>query len=499
MQNGNPIFDLDIYKVGHIFQYPEGTEGIYSNFTPRSNKLAPVAQGVLIDKVVFTGLNVFIQEHLIENFNKNFFTVPKEKVLVDYRMMTANALGAAINVDHIAALHDLGYLPLHIKALPEGTLVPMGVPMFTITNTLPEFFWLVNYLETALSAAIWKPSTTATIAYNYRKILEKYAKRTGSPMEFVDWQGHDFSMRGMSGIADAANSGIGHLISFLGTDTVPAIRKIEKYLGGDRTFVGGSVPATEHSVMCAGGMQDERATIKRLITEIYPEGIVSVVSDTWDYWNTITVIAPSLKEEILNRKPNALGIAKVVFRPDSGDPVKIICGDPSAEPGTPEYKGTVQCLWESFGGTVTDEGYKVLNERIGVIYGDSITLERAENILAGLADKGFASCNIVFGIGSFTYQYLTRDTFGFAMKATAAVINGEHKELFKDPKTGSGKKSARGYLRVEKDGDTLRLVDRVEPGQDGGLMQTVYLGHSKEQVFVKKLTIDEIRATLRSQ
>lgn len=492
----NPIQATDFYKVGHKFQYPQGTEMIYSNFTPRTNKLAPKLEGQAIDEVVFFGLQGFISWYLIETFNKSFFDLPKSVVVEQYREMTEKALGAAVDTSHIAALHDLGYLPIEIKALPEGSLVPMGVPMFTIKNTLPEFFWLVNYLETVLSDEIWKPTTVATIAHSYRKILEKYADITGSPKEFVDWQGHDFSMRGMSGMFDAASSGSGHLTSFLGTDTIPAINYIENYYGGRLTFVGGSVPATEHSVMCAGGPVDERQTIKRLITEIYPEGVVSVVSDTWDYWNTVTVIIPSLKEEILNRKPNAIGLAKVVIRPDSGDPVKIVCGDPTAQAGSPEFRGTIQCLWDTFGGTYTEKGYKVLNERIGVIYGDSITLDRAAAILKGLQENGFASCNIVFGIGSFTYQYLTRDTFGFAMKATAATINGVDVELFKDPKTGDKtKKSAKGFLRVDEVDGKLVLTDQCTREQEqGGLLETVFI----DSRLVKFQTIEQIRSKLKN-
>lgn len=184
----------------------------------------------------------------------------------------------------------------------------------------------------------------------------------------------------MSGIYDAAQSGVGHLTSFIGTDSVASIDYAEEYYNATGV-VGVSVPATEHSVMCLGSEESEIETFRRLICELYPSGVVSIVSDTWDFWRVITEFSVKLKSEILNRQPNALGLAKVVFRPDSGDPVKIICGDPDAERDSPAYKGAVQCLWEIFGGTETAQGYKVLNERVGLIYGDSITLERAQNIL----------------------------------------------------------------------------------------------------------------------
>lgn len=211
----------------------------------------------------------------------------------------------------------------------------------------------------------------------------------------------------------------------------------------------------------------ELRVFKRLITEVYPSGIVSIVSDTFDFWNAITVIAPTLKEEILNRKTNALGLSKVVFRPDSGDPVKILVGDIDAPIGSPEFKGAVECLWDVFGGTTTEKGFRVLNERVGLIYGDSITLERAEQILQGLKEKGFASCNVVFGIGSYTYQYLTRDTLGWAVKATAVQQDGVMVEMFKDPKTDGGtKKSAKGLLKVVQENGNYILKDQQQMTMD---------------------------------
>ncbi|KAF1027287.1 MAG: hypothetical protein GAK29_00799 [Acinetobacter bereziniae] len=224
--------------------------------------------------------------------------------------------------------------------------------------------------------------------------------------------------------------------------------------------------------------------------------MVSIVSDTWDFWRVITEFTVELKDEILARQPNALGLAKLVFRPDSGDPVKIICGDPEAQVGSPVYKGAVECLWEIFGGTETDLGYKVLNERVGLIYGDSITLERALKILQGLEAKGFASNNLVFGIGSYTYNYLTRDTFGFAVKATWGQVNGVSCELFKDPATDSGiKKSAKGLLRVEKSETGFVLFDQQSPEQEQqGELDTVF----ENGQLIQECALNEIRERLIS-
>lgn len=489
----NPLNAIDFYKADHRRQYPVGTEYVYANFTPRSSRLAKMLPD-FDDKIVFFGLQGFIKHFLIETWNEGFFNQPKAKVVAAYKRRMDNSLGeGAVPVEHIEALHDLGYLPLKIKALEEGSRVNIKVPVLTIINTDPNFFWLTNYIETVLSAELWKSCTTASIAYEYKRLLTQYAEKTGAPLDFVAVQGHDFSSRGMSGIYDAAQSGVGHLTSFIGTDSVASIDYAEEYYNATGV-VGVSVPATEHSVMCMGSEESEIETFRRLICELYPAGVVSIVSDTWDFWRVITEFSVELKAEILKRQPNALGLAKVVFRPDSGNPVKIICGDPDAERDSPAYKGAVQCLWEIFGGTETAQGYKVLNERVGLIYGDSITLERAQNILKGLEAKGFASNNLVFGIGSYTYNYLTRDTFGFAVKATWGQVNGVGRELFKDPVTDSGvKKSAKGLLRVEQTNNGFELFDQQSFEQENkGALQTVF----ENGQLLRECSLDQIRERL---
>jgi nicotinamide phosphoribosyltransferase len=486
-----PATLIDFYKSGHIRQYPDNTTLIYSNFTPRSGSHFPIPG---TSKVLFVGLQGIVKWLLIDLWNKEFFEKPLSEVLDSYNYRMNSSLGVgSVSCNHIVELHKLGYLPLEIKALPEGSLVPFKIPFLTIKNTLPEFFWLVNYLEDMLSAEGWKSSTNATIAYKYRELLDRYARLTGAPMDFCAWQGHDFSFRGLSGVYDASSSGIGHLVSFLGTDTVPSLDYIDEYYKGSGTFIGGSVPATEHSVMCMGGEETELETFSRLL-DLYPEGVLSIVSDTWNFWNVITNTAATLKDKILARKPNALGMAKVVFRPDSGDPVRIICGDSTIDSNSAPRRGAVECLWDLFGGTINAAGYKVLHERVGLIYGDSITYERAHRILERLKDKGFASNNIVFGIGSYTYQHNTRDSLGFAMKATYGEVNGVGRELFKDPVTDSGiKKSAKGLLRVEKDQkEEFILQDQQTWEQEaGGELRTVFKDG--------KLLVDESFAEIRKR
>ncbi len=448
----NPLLYTDGYKVDHRRQYPEGTTLVYSNWTPRKSRVEH------IDEVVFFGLQYFIKKYIIEEFNQNFFSKPKDEVVRAYKRRIDNYLGPnSVGTEHIEALHDLGYIPMIIKALPEGVTVPIRVPMFVMYNTKPEFFWLTNYFETLVSTTIWMPCNSATIALQYRKILDKYASETSSMPEFVDWQGHDFSMRGMAGLEAAMMSAAGHLLSFTGTDTIPTIDFLEQYYNADsdKELIGGSVAATEHSVMCMGTNSEEQETFKRLITEVYPGGIVSIVSDTWDLWKVLTEYLPNLKDEVMARD------GKVVIRPDSGDPVDIICGNPDA---TSDYerKGVIELLWDTFGGAKNEKGYKELDGHIGAIYGDSITLDRATRICERLKNKGFASTNVVLGIGSFTYQYNTRDTFGFAMKATYGEVEGTGREIYKDPITDDGtKKSAKGLIKIGYKGDSYELIDQT--------------------------------------
>lgn len=245
----NPMLLIDGYKADHRRQYPENTEYVYSNFTPRMSRVKNV------NEVVVFGIQYFIKEYVINRWNTGFFNKPKAQILKEYKRRMDNYLGKdAVPVEHIGELHDLGYLPIHIKALKEGTICPIGVPLLTIVNTSPKFSWLTNYFETLLSNILWKPITSATTAFQYRKKFEEFSVKTGYDKGFIQWQGHDFSFRGMSGNEDALMSSAAHLLSFTGTDTIPAIDFLEMYYNADsdKELIGGSVPATEHSVQCMG-------------------------------------------------------------------------------------------------------------------------------------------------------------------------------------------------------------------------------------------------------
>jgi nicotinamide phosphoribosyltransferase len=394
--------------------------------------------------------------------------------------------------------------------------------MYVVFNTRPDvmpeavFAWITNAIETIASTTIWLPTTSATTALAYRKLLNKWANDTNPEMlDFVQWQGHDFSYRGHSSNESAITSAAGHALSFTGSDTVPVADFLEEYYNADsdKELVVGSVAATEHSVMCMGGLEDEVETFRRLIEDLYPTGLVSIVSDTWDFWNVVDPvdgICVQLKDKIMARE------GKVVIRPDSGDPVKIVTGymhdelDVDADgnyfdretkkPLTEnEVKGMIVCLYEIFGGTETSKGYIQLDPHIGAIYGDSITLTRAEQICERLAKKGFASTNVVFGIGSYTYQYVTRDTYGFAVKSTYGEVIDEDGttrgiEIFKDPKTDDGlKKSAKGLTAVFEQDGTFVLKDQATWDEVKNCAFVQVYANGK---ITKDWTLAEIRATV---
>lgn len=532
----------DWYKVGHPNQYHPNIFNVYSNGTARKSRMAGV------EEIVVFSIESFIKEFLIEHFNNNFFNKTEEEIITSYsRRVRTSLLGGDPEplkhkfyqknypgdpYGHIRHLHRLGFLPIIIKALPEGSKVPMRVPFVTVTNDRkkhPEMFWLTNFIESIMSASTWQAITSATIANEYRKLFEDAAMETVGNADFVPFQGHDFSFRGMSSLQSACYSGAAHLLSFVGTDTIPAIDWLEQYYNAnaDKEMIGVSVSATEHAVMCSNtGFyvwdkcdgdwskvgECEFEVFKELITVTYPNGIVSIVSDTWNLWRVMGY-AKRLKKEILARN------GKVVFRPDSGTPEDILCGDVlwesivdyKANSGgdhyqSPENKGVIELLYEIFGGTITPMGFIILDPHVGTIYGDSISIARAKEIIRRLKNKGFASINWVAGIGSYTYQYNTRDTFGMAIKATYCEATNDDETkiyeipIFKDPITDDGtKKSAKGLIRVDEitqpDGTkTFVLTDGVSWEEEAkGALEPVFVNG----VLVRETSLAEIRKKIR--
>lgn len=501
----NPLLATDSYKLSHFLMYPEGITYLQSNFTMRGSRMDGITHGVHF------GLQAWLKD-LQESWEK-FFAARKKDVVKEYKDNTETFVAPAFPLGHIEALHDLGYLPLRFSGLPEGSLVPMRVPSITIENTHPDFPWLVNYVESDLSAGIWHPGTVATVAWDIRRVFNKAAKETGGAPEATDFQMHDFSYRGQVNREAAMSSGAAHLLSSLGSDSVPSAAWVNYYYPGDNGLIAASVPATEHSVMCAGGEANEKETVRWLMNEVVPTGILSIVVDTWDYFRFINETLRELKDEILQRD------GKIVIRPDSGDPVDIICGTQrkgkvteydttgkvvSVETynrivdRTPEEKGSMQILWDIFGGTENEAGFKELDPHIGLIYGDGMYKSRIQDINSRLAKKGFASTNWVAGIGSYSYQMMTRDNLSSAVKATYAIVNGVGRNLFKNPKTDDGtKKSATGKIAVATDPRTgeFKLIEKAEPWQiENSRIQPVW----ENGKFIREVSFADVRRVLWS-
>jgi nicotinamide phosphoribosyltransferase len=488
----NPLLNTDSYKLSHRIMYPEGLEFVQSNYTNRKSRVDGV------NHVVNFGLQAWLKD--LQEAYEGFFAADKETVVKEYRDATSTFVSPGFDLSMVEDLHDLGYLPLRFSQVPEGVLVPIKVPSVIVESTHKDFAWLVNYVESDLSAAIWHPSTVATIAWSLRRVFEKAARETGGAVEAVDFQLHDFSYRGQVNREAAMSSGAAHLTSFFGSDAVPAVQYVNYYYPGeDNGLIAASVPATEHSVMCAGGKEDEIETFRRLL-KTFPTGILSIVADTWDLFKVLTEYLPLLKDEIMARD------GKLVIRPDSGDPADIICGlntnrellwagyGPTGS--EPESKGAIELLWDTFGGTENAAGFRELDSHIGLIYGDGMYAARIEDINARLKSKGFSSTNWVAGIGSYSYQMVTRDTFGSAVKATYVEVNGEGRDIFKDPKTDDGtKKSATGKLAVgHMANGTLYLIEKATDDQiKNSVIQPVW----EDGKFLKEYSFAEVRANVK--
>ena len=480
------LLATDAYKLDHRRQYPHGTEVVFSNLTARGTRIPDV------EVTVFFGLQALLAR-ITERWNE-FFSLDDAAlaaVLAEYDRFVTALLGTnEVGTEHFRVLHGIGHLPLRVKAFHEGALVPLRVPYFTVENTDPRVFWLTNYLETELSAELWQPITSATLAWRNRTLLDDRAASSGD-LGAVDHQGHDFSCLGMAGIDAAAASSAGHLLSFRGTDTLSAVRFIDRYYPGDNGIVAGSCPATEHSVMCAGGRDTEFETFERLLN-LYPSGTLSIVSDTYDLWQVCTEFLPRLKDRIMARN------GRLVIRPDSGDPELILCGDPGAAEGSPAHRGVVNLLAREFGTVENAKGYRDLDPHVGAIYGDSITFERADAITSNLMRQGFASTAVVFGFGSYTYQYQTRDTFKMAMKATWVQVDGQGYDILKDPITDDGtKKSATGRLAVRRTADGRPyLIEHADPEQEADQELRLIYENGK---LLRESSFADVRATLRHE
>ena len=515
------LFYTDGYKIGHKRMLAKGTTRLYGTWIPRSIKHAPKG----VQRILSFGQQLAMR-WLHDEFAENFFSIPKAEAMQFGKDMSMY-LGMNYDASHFEALYDLGYLPIRVKALPEGIETQTNVPHMTFINTVDGFAWLTLYLETIISSLAWKPSTSATIALQYKRNVVKWVMKTDPSNAFlIPFLCHDFSARGLSPW-DMLSSGLGHASSFLGSDTIICIPGARYFYDEPKDQVAiYSVNASEHSVSTTKIFTvGEQQMIADWLTD-FPKGILSIVSDTFDLWKLITEYLPANKEAIMARD------GKLVIRPDSGDPVDIICGlNTKSEEfkenwlnttrgNKGEYEGVIEILWNIFGGTVNEQGYKVLDPHIGAIYGDSITLDRQIQIYERLEAKGFAATNIVLGVGSFTYQMNTRDTLGFAAKGAwfeveeidwitpegTPVYKKVCYDIYKDPVTDDGtKKSLKGLIRVDEitatSEETGKTYTKYEvktqcttEEEAGGVLQTIYEdGH-----FHNQATLTEIRNRINS-
>lgn len=480
----NALLLADTYKQIHRYLFPKDLTKLVSYWTPRKSMLKNQ------NHMVFWGLQGFIKEILVDYFNRNFFKVPVEKIKEEYSYYMNVQIGEGnFDLKSVIELHELGYLPLQIRALPEGTLVPMGIPCIEVTNTHPDFAWLTQWVECILQNALWKPCAHATIGRMYRELANYWYEKTVTDSS-PSLAACDFGMRGMSSMEEAIHASASWLLSFDKTSTIPALPYIEQVYNANckESKIGISAISTEHAVMASNYAVDgdEITFVKRMLTELYPNASFSMVSDTYDYWNIIDNILPACKEEIMQHN------GKLLVRPDSGDMVEIAVK-------------TIEKLWNVFGGTVNSKGYKVLDPHIGIIYGDGCTLNNVEQVWEELKKKGFAANNIVFGVGAFCFSaviepdghmvVVTRDMFGIAMKATYGIVNGEPIMIYKDPKTDTShlKKSHKGCCHIYyDDNEELQCEDGYDDVFRNGALSTVFING----IVCSKETFEDIRERL---
>jgi nicotinamide phosphoribosyltransferase len=454
------ILNTDSYKVSMFKQYPAGTTGVYSYIESRGGRY---------DETVFFGLQAFIKEYLLE---------PITQADIDLADGLLTAHGEPFNREgweYILRVHG-GKLPVVIKAVPEGTVVPVKNVLATIENTDPNCFWLTTYLETALLRAVWYPTTVATQSKVIKNIIKDYLEKTGDP-SLIDFKLHDFGARGVSSMESAGIGGAAHLVNFMGTDTITGLLYAREYYNAG--IAGFSIPAAEHSTITSWGRDNEVKAYANMVDQFAkPGSILAVVSDSYDIYNAASKLwGEELKQKVIDSG------ATVVIRPDSGDP-DTVC------------RKLVSILGEKFGYTTNAKGYKVLNN-VRLIQGDGVNEHTIRTILGGFAAYGWSADNIAFGMGGALLQQLDRDTQKFAMKCSAAEINGEWVDVQKDPITDSGKKSKAGRVTLWKGGsEWVSAVDQPKGWFDKGfgpfteVLEEVY----RDGVLVKEIDFETVRA-----
>jgi len=438
----NIITLTDSYKTSHYLQYPEGTETVYSYLESR---------GGLFDNTVFFGLQYFIKTYLHGQ------VVTLDKINRAERLIRAH--GVPFNRDgwvHIVNDHK-GHLPVCIQAVPEGTVVDGHNVLMTVQNTCPKCFWLTNYLETLL-LQVWYPTTVATLSREMKKVIANGLNETGD-VAGLPFKLHDFGFRGVSSVESAKLGAAAHLINFMGTDTLPGLEMLlDNYFVNLDECPGFSIPASEHSTITSWGRDNEAKAMENMLDK-YPEGIVACVSDSYNIWEACSDIwGTQLKDKILNRN------GTLVVRPDSGNPVEVV-------------SKVILTLMDKFGFTVNDKGFKVLPPQIRVIQGDGITFESTKAIIAEMKRNQLSVDNTAFGMGGGLLQKVDRDTLKFAFKCSAAMVDGEWRDVYKQPVDEPFKKSKKGILKLVQNSDgsfrTIQLHEELETTSNK--LKTVFL------------------------
>jgi nicotinamide phosphoribosyltransferase len=455
----NLLLKTDSYKFSHHVQYPKGTEKVYSYFESRT--------GAKFRDTVFFGLQAFLKRYLEGQ------VVTQEKLDEAKAIADAHVGAGIFNYDGWKYILDTynGYLPIKIKAVPEGTPVTVSNVLMTIENTDPKCFWLTNYLETLL-VQVWYPCTVATQSREAKKIILKYLKETGDPAG-VDFKLHDFGYRGVSSDESAGMGAMAHLVNFLGTDTVAGLMYAREYYGAN--MAGFSIPASEHSTITSWGKDHEVDAYENML-DSYPKGLVACVSDSWDIYNACQNLwGGKLKDKVLKRE------GTLVVRPDSGDPIETV-------------PVVLKTLGEAFGYIVNEKGYMVLPPQVAVIQGDGINFESIPKILQAVEKAGWSTQNIAFGSGGGLLQMLNRDTQRFAFKCSQVVVNGQEREVYKSPVTDPTKNSKKGKLVLTRDRVTEQWITK-EAGTTTEVdqLQTVF----ENGKIVREYTWDEVKANAK--
>jgi len=458
----NIILNTDSYKASMFKQYPMGTTGVYSYIESRGGKY---------DETVFFGLQAFIKEYLLEPITQTDIDIADE-------IWTAH--GEPFNRSGWQYILDnhAGYLPVVIRAVPEGTVVPVKNVLATIENTDPQCYWLTTWLETALLRAIWYPTTVASNSYESKKIILKYLEKNGDPTT-IDFKLHDFGARGVSSLESAGIGGAAHLVNFMGSDTISGVLYAREYYNAG--IAGFSIPAAEHSTITSWGRDNEVEAYRNMLTQFAkPGSIVAVVSDSYDIYNACKLWGTELNAEVVNSG------ATLVVRPDSGNPSEVV----------------VECLRileKYFGSTINDKGYRVLRN-VRVIQGDGIDHSSIRSILFCMDIAGYSADNIAFGQGGALLQAVDRDTQKFAMKCSSAEINGEWRDVQKDPITDPGKKSKAGRVTLwtNSGGEFASGVTAPLGWTDKGTGWTDALSEVfRDGKLVNEISFEQVRANAR--